>query len=255
MQLSHHTFLITGGSSGLGAACARRFVRQGANVVIGDLQQQAGEELAKKLGEQAKFVAMDVTDEVSVRLAIEKADECFSGIAGVVNCAGILAGQRVVGRQGPHDLELFSRVVQVNLIGTFNVLRLAAVEMIKREPSSEGERGVIINTASISAEEGQIGQAAYAASKGGVAAMTGPIARELAEQGIRVVAISPGVFGTEMIDALPEKLSSSLKSQTVFPPRFGKPDEFAALAQHIVENPMLNATVIRLDGGMRMGSK
>jgi NAD(P)-dependent dehydrogenase (short-subunit alcohol dehydrogenase family) len=198
---------------------------------------------------------MDVTSEPSAQAAIDLAIQRFGGLQGLVSCAGILGASRIVGREGPHDLALFQKVIQVNLVGTFNMLRLAAAAMSKNEPNAEGERGVIINTASVAAFEGQIGQAAYSASKGGVAAMTLPAARELARFGIRVVAIAPGVFDTAMMSAAPDAVRQGLAEQSVFPPRFGRAEEFAQLVQQIVENPMLNGSVIRLDGAVRMPAK
>ena len=255
MKLAGNTFLVTGGCSGLGEACVRRFVAQGANVVACDINASAGGTLTDDLGSQVLFALTDVTSTDQVMSAIESALQRFGGLHGVLNCAGILGASRVVGREEPHDLELFSRVVQVNLIGTFNVLRLAAQAMSTLEPNEQGERGVIVNTASVSAFEGQLGQAAYAASKGGVASMTLPIARELAKFGIRVVSIAPGVFNTSMIATAPELVQESLQAQTVFPSRLGDPAEYAAFAQHIIENPMLNGSVLRLDGAMRMQAK
>lgn len=255
MQLSNHTFLITGGASGLGAGTVRHFAGAGAKVVIADLNAPAGETLAAELGDQAVFVTTDVTSETSAKAAIDKARERFGSLQGLVNCAGILGAARIVGREGPHDLTLFQKVILVNLVGTFNLLRLAAAAMATNSPNAEGERGVIINTASVAAFEGQIGQAAYAASKGGVAALTLPAARELARFGIRVVSIAPGVFETAMMQAAPDAVRQSLAEQAAFPARFGRAVEFAQLAQQIVENPMLNGSVIRLDGGMRMGAK
>ncbi len=255
MQLAGHTILITGAASGLGAACAKRFHAQGATVVLADRDRDRGEELARQLGERAAFSDTDVTSAESVQAAVDAAAR-FGPLRGVVHCAGILAGARVVGREGPHDLELFARVVNVNLVGTFNVVRLAAAAMCANEPVGEdGERGVIINTSSVAAFEGQVGQAAYAASKGGVASMTLPLARELAKFGVRVAAIAPGVFDTAMMEGAAAETRDSLLRQVPFPPRFGKPDEFAALAQHIFENPMLNGAVLRLDAAVRMAAK
>jgi len=254
VQIGNRTILITGGASGLGAATARRLVRAGANVVVADLQAATGEELAKELGAKAAFVATDVTSEVSAAAAIETAVRGFGGLHGLLNCAGILGAARIVGREGPHDLGLFQKVIQVNLIGTFNMLRLAAVAMAKNEPTADGERGVIINTASVAAFEGQIGQAAYAASKGGVAALALPAARELARFGIRVVTIAPGVFETAMMGAAPETVRQSLAGQAAFPQRFGRAEEYAQLVQQIVENSMLNGCTIRLDGAIRMAA-
>lgn len=253
MQLSGSTFLVTGGGSGLGAACVKRLAAAGARIVIADIQPPSGIQT-----DAANVLAcqVDVTNSDQVSAAIQQAIDHFGGLHGVVNCAGILGAARVVGREGPHDLDLFRRVIEINLIGSFNVLRLAAEAMAaKNTPDAEGERGVIVNTASVAAFEGQIGQAAYSASKGGIASMTLPVARELARHGIRVVAIAPGVFQTPMMGVAPEKVQQSLLAQTVFPQRLGIPDEFAALVQHIIENRMLNGSVIRLDGAMRMGAQ
>ncbi len=255
MKIAGNTFLVTGGCSGLGEACVRRFVEHGGNVVACDINEAAGGTLVDSLGPQVLFVCTDVTSATEVAAAIAAGVKKFGGLQGVVNCAGILGASRVVGRDGPHDLELFSRVIQINLIGTFNVLRLAAQTMSRLEPNEQGERGVIVNTASVSAFEGQLGQAAYAASKGGVASMTLPIARELAQFGIRVVSIAPGVFNTSMIALAPQSVQESLTAQTVFPARLGDPSEYAAFAQHIIENPMLNGAVLRLDGAMRLQAK
>jgi NAD(P)-dependent dehydrogenase (short-subunit alcohol dehydrogenase family) len=255
MQIANGTFLVTGGASGLGAATAQRLAAAGANIVIADLNQPAGESLAAVLGKKAAFIITDVTSEQSAQSTIDTAVSRFGAVHGLVNCAGILGAARIVGREGPHDLALFQKVIQVNLIGTFNMLRLAAAAMAKNEPNAEGERGVIINTASVAAFEGQIGQAAYSASKGGVAAITLPAARELARFGIRVVAIAPGIFETAMMQAMPDTVQQSLAAQAVFPPRLGRADEFALLAQQIIENPMLNGTVIRLDGAVRLLTK
>lgn len=252
MQIADRTFLVTGGGSGLGAACANRLAAAGARLVVADLNAELGAQVAANIGAAAKFIETDVTDEASVSQAIEAA--CRIGrFAGAVHCAGIVAGSRIVGRSGPHDLELFSKVVHVNLIGTFNVVRLAAAALAKNEPDNAGERGVLVATASIAAFEGQIGQAAYAASKAGVAGLVLPAARELASLGIRVMAIAPGIFDTPMMASLPEKVRDSLAAQIPFPSRFGQPEEFAALVEHILQNPMLNGSVIRLDGALRMG--
>ena len=255
MQVADRTFLITGGSSGLGAACARHFVSQGANVVLADVNDAFGQAIAGELGPKAVFASTDVTDETSVLSALQLAKDSFGGLHGAINCAGILHASRVVGREAPYDLAAFSRVIQVNLIGTFNVIRLAGDMLSKSEPSSEGERGVIINTASVAAFDGQIGQASYAASKAGVAGMMLPIAREFARFGIRVVAIAPGVFETPMMTNMTPEARASLESQVPFPSRLGRPSEYAMLAQQIVENPMLNGTTLRLDGALRMGAK
>jgi NAD(P)-dependent dehydrogenase (short-subunit alcohol dehydrogenase family) len=255
MQLAGAVGLVAGGASGLGAACCRRLASFGASVVIADRNAEAGERLAAELGPRAAFATTDVASESSVRAAIELARTRFGGLHVAVNCAGILRAARIVGRDGPHDLALFEEVIRVNLIGTFNVLRLAAAAMSGQPAHAEGERGVIINTASVAAFEGQIGQAAYAASKGGVAALSLPAARELARFGIRVVAIAPGVFETAMMQAAPDAVRQSLAEQAAFPARFGRPDEFAQLVQQIIENPMLNGCTLRLDGALRMGAK
>jgi NAD(P)-dependent dehydrogenase (short-subunit alcohol dehydrogenase family) len=255
MHLENSTFLVTGGASGLGAACARLFTGAGANVVIADMNRDAGEAVAAELGARARFVATNVADEESVQGAVSAALEGFGGLHGAINCAGVAIAERVLGREGSHPLAAFGKVVTVNLIGTFNVIRLAAAAMAQAEPNEAGERGVIINTASVAAYDGQIGQAAYSASKGGVVGMTLPIARELARFGIRVMTIAPGIFDTPMLAGLPEPARQSLGQQVPFPPRLGRPDEYAALARHIVENEMLNGEVIRLDGAIRMAPK
>lgn len=252
MQIEGSTFFITGGGSGLGAATARLLAQSRAGLVLADVNKEAGEHTAKEIGSGAKFVRTDVTDEESVQDALDSAVETFGSLNGIVNCAGIGPAAKVVGKKGVHDLGLFTKTVQINLVGTFNVIRLAAVKMADNEPDEGGERGVIINTASVAAYDGQIGQAAYAASKGGVVALTLPVARELASSGIRVVTIAPGIFETPMLAALPEDAKESLGKQVPFPPRLGRPEEFAALAKHIVENQMLNGEVIRLDGAIRM---
>jgi NAD(P)-dependent dehydrogenase (short-subunit alcohol dehydrogenase family) len=256
VKLEGNTFLITGGASGLGAGCVREFVGAGANVVIVDMNKDAGQQLASELGSRARFAATNVTDEASVQAAIHTAMTEFGNLRGAISCAGIIDAQRTVTKDGPASLERFIRVIQVNLIGTFNVMRLAAAAMAQAEPlGNDGERGVIINTASVAAYDGQMGQAAYSASKGGIVSMTLPVARELARYGIRVMAIAPGVFLTPMVDQLPEAVVQSLGAQVPFPSRLGQPAEFAALARHIVENPMLNGEVIRLDGAIRMSAK
>ncbi len=255
MQIRDASFLVTGGASGLGAACVREIVQHGGRVAIADLNVAAGQQLAAELGDAACFAATDVTSAEQVQLAVDLAVTRFGGLNGVVNCAGILTSGRLLGKDGPHDLERFARTIHVNLIGTFNVSRLAAAAIAKSAAGADGERGVIINTSSVAAFEGQIGQAAYSASKAGVAGMTLPLARELARFGIRVVAIAPGVFATAMMGAMPDQAVAALASQSPFPPRMGEPAEFAALVRHIFENPMLNGTVIRLDGGLRMSAK
>jgi len=254
MKIDGSVFLVTGGSSGLGAACARRLAGAGAHVVLADIQEDAGRKLATDLEGRAQFVRADVTDEASVEGALERARDA-GPLRGVIQCAGIAIAAKVLGREGPHGLEAFRKVVDVNLVGTFNVIRLAAAAMVETEPDKGGERGVIVNTASVAAFEGQIGQAAYSASKGGVVGMTLPIARELARYGIRVVTIAPGIFDTPMLAGLPEKARQSLGEQVPFPSRLGDPAEYAALAQHIVENSMLNGEIIRLDGALRMAPR
>ncbi|HMR65672.1 MAG TPA: SDR family NAD(P)-dependent oxidoreductase [Anaerolineae bacterium] len=255
MEINKNAFLVTGGSSGLGAATAKMLIEAGAKVVIADIDSEAGQKMATALGEQVYFVRTDVTDEVAVQAAVQAVVEKFGELRGVINCAGLVLARRVLSKSGTHDLASFSRLIQVNLIGTFNVARLAAAAMVENEPVAEGERGVIINTASIAAFEGQIGQVAYASSKGGVVAMTLPLARDLARNGIRVVAIAPGIFDTPMMASLPEPARLSLGQQVPFPPRLGKPEEYAFLARHIIENVMLNGEVIRLDGATRFAAK
>jgi NAD(P)-dependent dehydrogenase (short-subunit alcohol dehydrogenase family) len=255
MKLQDSVFLVTGGSSGLGAACVQRFVAAGGQVVIADVNEEVGQALAAELGNTVRFVKTDVTDEDSVRGAVETAVNRFGRLNGAINCAGIAIAVKVLSRRGPHDLAAFSRVINVNLIGSFNVIRLAAEAMSQGQPNEAGERGVIINTASVAAYDGQIGQAAYSASKGGVVGMTLPIAREFASLGIRVMTIAPGLFNTPMMAGLPDKARESLAQQVPFPSRLGEPAEYAALAQHIVENEMLNGEVIRLDGAIRMAPR
>lgn len=254
MQLAHHTFLITGGASGLGAACVQRFARQGAHVVIADLNLQAGEALAADLP-NARFAPTNVTREAEVQAAVDLAWNTFGGLHGVINCAGIAIAQKLLSSRGNHSLEDFNRVLAVNLTGSFLVARIAADAMSQQNPNDQGERGVIINTASVAAFDGQIGQVAYAASKGGIVAMTLPLARELARSGIRVLTIAPGIFKTPMMAGLPEAAQASLAQQVPFPSRLGDPDEYAALAQHMVENVMLNGEVVRLDGAIRMAPR
>ena len=255
MKIQGSTFLVTGGSSGLGAASVTRLAHAGANVIVADLNEVEGQRLADELGGAVHFVKTDVTSESDVRAAVDAAVDSFAALNGVVNCAGIAIAAKVVSSRGVHGLEAFNKVIQVNLVGTFNVIRLAAEVMIPQEPGPGGERGVIINTASVAAFDGQIGQAAYAASKSGIAGMTLPVARELAQHGIRVMTIAPGIFDTPMLAGLPEKARQSLGQQVPFPSRLGNPDEYAALAMHIIENEMLNGEVIRLDGAIRMAPR
>lgn len=255
MEISGSIFVVTGAASGLGAACASQLVAAGAKVVLADVNRRSGEELAIQLGPHARFTEVDIRSSDQVRSAIDLAVAEFGGLQGAVCCAGIAHAQRVIGRQGVHEIERFAEVVQINLMGTFNVIRLAAAAISAGQPNALGERGVIVATASIAAFDGQIGQAAYAASKGGIVSMTLPLARELAQFGIRVVTIAPGVFDTPLMQALPADARESLGRQVPFPPRLGQPDEFAALVRHIIENPMLNGEVIRLDGALRMPPK
>ena len=255
MQIKDHSFLIPGGASGLGAATARQLVDAGGSVVLADLNAAAGAAFAKSLGARARFVATDVTNEAQVQRAVDTAVNTFGALHGLINCAGVAPAERVLGRNGPQALDAFSRVININLVGSFNVLRLAAQAMTANTPGADGERGIIINTASVAAFEGQIGQAAYSASKAGVAAMALPIARELTRFGIRVMTIAPGIFDTPMLAAMPEDVRVSLGAQVPFPSRLGKPEEYARLAVFIIENAMLNAETIRLDGAIRMAAK
>jgi NAD(P)-dependent dehydrogenase (short-subunit alcohol dehydrogenase family) len=254
MPLEGWTILVAGGSSGLGAACVRRFAGRGARVVIADIDP-AGELLSVELGDRVAFSPTDVTDEASVARAIGLALDRFGGLHGAVACAGVLGTEKVLAREGIPSPANFRRVIEVNLVGTFNVVRLAADAFRTQSPGDDGERGVIVTTSSIASEEGQIGQAAYAASKGGVASMTLPIARELARHGIRIVSVAPGMFETPMIAGLSPDVRRSLVEQVPFPTRFGEPDEFASLVEHIFENRMLNGSIIRLDGAMRMQAR
>ena len=255
MQLKDKVFVVTGGGSGLGAETARGLVAAGAKVLLADVNQAAGEAMAAELGAAAKFVATEVTNEASATQAIQTAISALGGIHGLVNCAGVAPAEKVVGKEGPHRLDSFAKVININLVGTFNMLRLAAAEMQKNEPDANGERGVIINTASVAAYEGQLGQAAYAASKGGIVALTLPVARELARSGIRCMTIAPGIMETPMLLGMPPEVQDSLNKMVPFPVRMGKPAEYAALVRHIAENAYLNGEVIRLDGAIRMGTK
>jgi 3-hydroxyacyl-CoA dehydrogenase / 3-hydroxy-2-methylbutyryl-CoA dehydrogenase len=252
MRIEGASALVVGGASGLGAATARDLHRSGAEVVIADLNPEKGEALAAELGERASFVEANVMEPEPVQAAVAAAANAEGGLRISVCCAGIGWAQRTAGRQGPHDLEIFHNVIKVNLIGTFNVLRLAAAAMVDNVPDEGGERGVCVNTSSIAAFDGQIGQVAYAASKGGIVGLTLPAARDLASRGVRVVTIAPGTFDTPLLAALPEDAREQLGAQIPFPNRLGQPEEFAALAHHIAENPMLNGETIRLDGALRM---
>ncbi len=255
MQIEGSGALVAGGASGLGAATVRRLVAGGAHVVIADLNEDGGRALARELGDRATFVATNVTDEAAVAAAAHAAAGQPVPLRIAVSCAGIGWATRVAGRRGAHPLQPFETVIRVNLIGTFNVLRFAATAMLESEPTESGERGVCVNTASIAAFDGQIGQIAYSASKGGIVSMTLPAARDLAAVGIRVCAIAPGTFDTPLLAGLPEESREALAAAVPFPSRLGRPDEFAALAAHIVENEMLNGEVIRLDGSLRMPPK
>jgi 3-hydroxyacyl-CoA dehydrogenase / 3-hydroxy-2-methylbutyryl-CoA dehydrogenase len=252
MQIGGSGALVAGGASGLGEATARRLHSGGAHVVIADLNRDRGEALADELGERARFVPTDVTDADAVQAAVNAAAEQPAPLRIAVSCAGIGGAGRVVGGKGPHSLERFENIIRVNLIGTFNVMRLAAAVMVENEPTEAGERGVCVNTASIAAFDGQIGQVAYSASKGGIVSMTLPAARDMAPLGVRVCAVAPGTFDTPLLGNLPEDAREGLRRVVPFPSRFGRPDEFAALVAHIVENEMLNGEVIRLDGALRM---
>ena len=255
MEIAGKVFLVTGAGSGLGAATARTLAAAGAKVVLADVNREAGAGLAAELGANACFVATDVADEASAVNAVNTANSVFCGLHGLVNCAGVAPAEKVVGRDGAHRLETFARTININLVGTFNMIRLAAEAMMRGEPDAGGERGVIVNTASVAAFEGQLGQAAYAASKGGIVALTLPVARELARSGIRCVTIAPGIMETPMLLGMAPEVQESLGKMVPFPSRMGRPAEFAALVRHIAENSYLNGEVIRLDGAIRMGSK
>jgi len=255
MKIDGSTFLVTGGASGLGRATVERLLAHGGRVAILDLARSAGEEVAAALGSHALFAPCDVTSADEVGAAIDAAAARFGAVHGLVNCAGVAIAEKTHGRRGAHDLGSFTFVIQVNLIGTFNCIRLAASRMVQNAPNAEGERGVIINTASVAAFDGQVGQAAYSASKGGIVGMTLPIARDLAEAGVRVCTIAPGLFDTPLMGVLPEAARQSLAKQVPFPARLGRPDEYAELACHIVENAMLNGETIRLDGAIRMAPR
>jgi NAD(P)-dependent dehydrogenase (short-subunit alcohol dehydrogenase family) len=255
MELEGRISVITGGASGLGEACARFLLEKGSKVSIFDLAEENGEKIATELGADVIYCKADVTDDKSVQAAINKTVDTFGAIHVVVNCAGVATPSKVLGKDGPMPIGRFNQVVQINLIGTMNVISTAAEQMAKNSPDPEGETGVVINTASIAAFEGQFGQSAYAASKAGVIGVTLPIAREFASYGIRVVTIAPGLFETPMMEGMSDKVRESLYRMTLFPKRLGKPIEFAKLVYHIIENPMLNGEVIRLDGGIRMAGK
>ncbi|PKO55327.1 MAG: 3-hydroxyacyl-CoA dehydrogenase [Betaproteobacteria bacterium HGW-Betaproteobacteria-13] len=255
MKIENGVFVVTGGGSGLGAATARMLVEAGAKVVLADVNREAGDAVAAELGAAATFVTTDVTDEASAKAAIDLAVSAYGGLNGLINCAGVAPAEKVVGREGPHRLESFSRTVAINLIGSFNMIRLAADVMSKAEPDAGGERGVIVSTASVAAFDGQVGQAGYAASKAGVVGMTLPVARELSRFGIRVMTVAPGIMETPMLMGMPQEVQDSLGKMVPFPSRLGKPGEFASLVRHIIENAYLNGEVIRLDGAIRMAAK
>jgi len=255
MDMQNSVAVVTGGASGLGGATAARIVAAGGKVIIADVNAQVGQAYADQLGDAARFVQTDVSDEAQVQAAIQTALSVFGKLTLLVSCAGVVIGVRTLGKDGAHPLASFEKTIRVNLIGTFNCIRLAAQVMADNEPNDHGERGVIISTASVAAFDGQIGQAAYAASKGGIVGMTLPIARDLARNGIRVMTIAPGLFDTPLMGGLPEAARLSLGQQVPFPSRLGHPNEYAQLVQSIIENPMLNGEVIRLDGAIRMAPK
>jgi NAD(P)-dependent dehydrogenase (short-subunit alcohol dehydrogenase family) len=255
MNIDGKTFLITGGASGLGRAAAEAILASGGRVVILDVNAESGRAAEQMIGAEARFAHADVASEEQVQASIDLAVNSFGRLHGVINAAGIGPAAKVLGKNGPHALDLFEKTVRVNLVGTFNVIRLAAAAMSQNTPEASGERGVIINTASIAAFDGQIGQPAYAASKGGIVALTLPVAREFAAVGIRVVCIAPGIFDTPLLAALPEAARVSLGQQVPFPSRLGRPAEYGALARHIIENEMLNGETIRLDGALRMAPR
>ena len=255
MQIENKFFIVTGGASGLGAATAEMLVKAGAKVMLVDMNAEAVAAQARALGAQASSVVADISQSEAAQAAVEATVAEFGGVNGLINCAGIVRGEKILGKNGPHALESFSQVINVNLIGSFNMLRLAAAAMAQAPADAEGERGVIINTASVAAFDGQIGQAAYAASKGAIASLTLPAARELARYGVRVMTIAPGIFETPMMAGMTPEVRESLAAGVPFPPRLGKPAEYASLVRHIIENSMLNGEVIRLDGALRMAAK
>jgi NAD(P)-dependent dehydrogenase (short-subunit alcohol dehydrogenase family) len=255
MRVDGRTIIVTGGASGLGGATVEMVVAGGGRAVILDINDQAGSAAASRLGDRVRFVKTDVTSDADVQRAVDTAVQAFGGVHGLVCAAGIGVAERVLPKEGVQPLDHFTRVININLIGTFNAIRLAAAVMAGNEPTDSGERGVIVTTASVAAFDGQIGQAAYAASKGGIVSMTLPIAREFARLGVRVMTIAPGTFDTPLLAGLPEAARQSLAQQVPFPSRLGRPEEYAALVRHIFENEMLNGEVIRLDGAIRMAPK
>ena len=255
MEIKDSVAIVTGGASGLGEACVRTLLEKGGKVSILDFAEERGQKVASELGDAALFCLTDITKEEDVQAAINKTVEAFGAVHIAVNCAGVGIPAKVLGKEGPMSMDHFNKVVQINLIGTMNVVRLAAEKMVNNQGNDDGEKGVVINVASVAAFDGQIGQAAYSASKAGVAGMTLPIAREFAEYGIRIMTIAPGIFLTPMLQGLDEKVQEALGKMVPFPKRLGEPSEFAALVQHIVENPMLNGEVIRLDGALRMAAR
>lgn len=255
MHIANKNFIVSGAASGLGAATAEMLIEAGAQVMLVDLNAEAVAAKAQALGPKARYAVADISQEVAAKAAVDAAVEAFGSLHGLVNCAGVVGAEKILGKQGPHGLDSFSRVININLVGSFNLLRLVAAAMAETEAGAEGERGVIINTASIAAYDGQIGQAAYAASKGAIASLTLPAARELARFGIRVMTIAPGIFETPMMAGMPQEVRDSLAAGVPYPPRLGRPQEYAALARHIIENSMLNGEVIRLDGALRMAAK
>jgi len=255
MKMKECVAIVTGGASGLGEATVRNIVAQAGKAVIFDLQEEKGVQLVNELGEQARFIQIDITNESEVQAALEEVMNSYGKINTLINCAGIGIARRTLSKKGAHDLESFTKVIQVNLIGTFNMIRLVAEKMTENEPNEHNERGVIINTASVAAFEGQIGQVAYSASKGGVVGMTLPVARDLANTGIRVMTIAPGLFETPLFGQLPEQAKEALGEMTPFPSRLGHPSEYAQLVQSVIENPMLNGETIRIDGAIRMQPK
>jgi NAD(P)-dependent dehydrogenase (short-subunit alcohol dehydrogenase family) len=255
MQIEKNTFIVTGAASGLGKATAQMLIKEGANVILLDSNESLGKETSKELGANSLFIKADVCSEIDVQAAIQLAIEKFGTISGLINCAGVGSAKRVVAKDSIHDLDFFQKVININLTGTFNTIRLAVANMQDNPVNAEEERGIIINTASVAAFDGQIGQAAYAASKGGIVAMTLPLAREFARMGIRVMTVAPGIFETPLLAALPQEAQDSLGKQVPFPARLGNPAEFALLIKNIIGNPMLNGEVIRLDGAIRMGAK